>query len=143
MAVRHRNCLGEREAKQQRHDYGLTAAGRSGSAVPSASPAGVSDETAAQNALRPPLRSRAGRLALDNVSAVTDAQTPSTPSWRYQFTATDGSEIATDSFADDEAAETWARERSQADNIAITIRRHSAHVDAWEYVTEVDERSAI
>ncbi len=74
---------------------------------------------------------------------MTDAQTPSAPSWRYQFTATDGSEIARDSFADDAAAETWARERSQADNIAIVIRRHSAHVDAWEYVTEVDERSAI
>jgi hypothetical protein len=74
---------------------------------------------------------------------VTDAQTPSAPSWRYQFTAADGSEIATGSFADDAAAETWASERSQADNIAIVIRRHSAHVDAWEYVTEVDERSAI
>jgi hypothetical protein len=74
---------------------------------------------------------------------VTNAQAPSGPSGRYQFTATDGNEIATDSFADDAAAETWARERSQADNIAIVIRRHSGHVDAWEYVTEVDERSAI
>jgi hypothetical protein len=74
---------------------------------------------------------------------MTDAQTPSRPSWRYQFTSADGSEIATDSFADDAAAENWARDRSQADNIAIVIHRHSAHVDAWEYVTEVDERSAI
>jgi hypothetical protein len=74
---------------------------------------------------------------------MTDAQAPSGPSWRYQFTDADGSEIATDSFADDAAAETWARERSKADDIVIVIRRHSAHVDAWEYVTEVDDRSAI
>ena len=74
---------------------------------------------------------------------MTDAQAPSRPSRRYQFTAVDGAEIATDSFADDAAAESWARERSKADDIAIVIHRHSAHVDAWEYVTEVDERSAI
>jgi hypothetical protein len=74
---------------------------------------------------------------------MTDAQAPSGPSWRYQFTAADGTEIATGSFADDTAAEIWARERSKSDDIAIVIRRHSAHVEAWEYVTEVDERSAI
>ncbi len=74
---------------------------------------------------------------------MTDARVPPGPSWRYQFTADDGTEIASDSFADDEAAETWARERSKTDDITIVIRRHSAHVDAWEYVTEVDERSAI
>jgi hypothetical protein len=74
---------------------------------------------------------------------MTDAQAPTGPSWRYQFTTPDGGEVATASFPDDEAAETWARERSTADNIAIVIRRHSAHVDSWEYVTEVDERSAI
>jgi hypothetical protein len=74
---------------------------------------------------------------------MTDALAPSGRSWRYQFTRPDGSEIATDSYADDAAAEIWARERSKADDVAIVIRRHSAHVDAWEYVTEVDERSAI
>jgi hypothetical protein len=74
---------------------------------------------------------------------MTDAQAPTGPSWRYQFTTADGGEIATASFPDDEAAETWAQGRSKADNIAIVIRRHSAHVDSWEYVTEVDERSAI
>ncbi len=74
---------------------------------------------------------------------MTDAQAPTGPSWRYQFTTAEGGEIATASFADDGAAETWARDRSKADDIAIVIRRHSAHVDSWEYVTEVDERSAI
>jgi hypothetical protein len=74
---------------------------------------------------------------------MTDAQAPSGPSWRYRFTAADGTEIATDSFADDAAADTWARARSKADDIAIVIHRHSAHVEAWEYVTEVDERSTI
>jgi hypothetical protein len=74
---------------------------------------------------------------------MTDAPAPSGPSWRYQFSAADGTEVATESFANDAAAEIWARERSRSDDIAIVIRRHSAHVDAWEYVTEVDERSAI
>jgi hypothetical protein len=74
---------------------------------------------------------------------MTDAPAPWGPSWRYQFSAADGTEVATESFADDAAAEIWARERSRSDDIAIVIRRHSAHVDAWEYVTEVDERSAI
>ena len=74
---------------------------------------------------------------------MTDARAPSGRSWRYQFTADDGTEIATESFADDAAAEIWARARSKTDEIAIVIRRHSAHVEAWEYVTEVDERSAI
>jgi hypothetical protein len=74
---------------------------------------------------------------------MTDVPAPSGPSWRYQFSAADGTEVATESFANDAAAESWARERSKSDDIAIVIRRHSAHVDAWEYVTEVDERSAI
>jgi hypothetical protein len=74
---------------------------------------------------------------------MTDAHAPTGPSRRYQFTEVDGDEIATGSFADDETAEAWARERSKADDIAIVIRIHSAHVDAWEYVTEVDERSPI
>lgn len=74
---------------------------------------------------------------------MTDAPVPPGPTWRYQFTTADGAEIATDSFPNDSAAEAWAQQRSKADDTVIVIHRHSAHVDAWEYVTEVDERSSI
>lgn len=60
---------------------------------------------------------------------------------RYRFTTSDDAgaedELELDS---DQAAETRARERSRAGGTVITVHRHSAHVDAWEYLTEADER---
>ena len=62
----------------------------------------------------------------------------------YRFTT--GEDTAGDpesedkEFDSDTAAEEHARHRSRAGNAAVTVRRHSAHVDAWEYVAEADER---
>jgi hypothetical protein len=61
-------------------------------------------------------------------------------SWRYRFTTSDGAEIETKELNGDGPAEAWGRELSQSQAIPVVIHRHSAHVDAWEYVTEVDER---
>jgi hypothetical protein len=60
---------------------------------------------------------------------------------RYQFSQPDGAEVETSEFSGDDAAETRGRELSRSNEAAIVIRRHSGHVDAWEYVTEVDERA--
>lgn len=60
--------------------------------------------------------------------------------WRYRFTGAESGEIETAEFPDDVAAEARGRELSKSGNIAVRIERHSAHVDAWEYVTEADER---
>jgi hypothetical protein len=60
--------------------------------------------------------------------------------WRYQFAESDGTEIETAEFTGDEAAESRAREVSKSRNDPVVVRRHSGHVDAWEYVIEVDER---
>jgi hypothetical protein len=71
---------------------------------------------------------------------VTDAQRTSDKLWNYRFSRPDGSEVGTGQFTNDAAAEEQARELSKADEAPIVVHRHSAHVDAWEYVTEVDER---
>jgi hypothetical protein len=60
--------------------------------------------------------------------------------WRYQLAEPDGTEIETGEFTGDEAAEAKAREVSKSRNDPVVVRRHSGHVDAWEYVVEVDER---
>jgi hypothetical protein len=60
--------------------------------------------------------------------------------WSYRFTQPGGPEVETGEFNADAAAETRARELSKLNDTPIVIHRHSAHVDAWEYVTEVDER---
>ncbi|HET9070916.1 MAG TPA: hypothetical protein VFN60_03300 [Acidimicrobiales bacterium] len=59
---------------------------------------------------------------------------------RYRFTRpdADAEELDVDS---DEAADAVARDRSRATGAPVTVHRHSSHVDAWEYVTEVDERA--
>jgi hypothetical protein len=64
---------------------------------------------------------------------------PSHP-WKYRFIDPEKGEIETAEFADDAAAGARAHELSQAGNIEVRVERHSAHVDAWEYVTEADER---
>lgn len=60
--------------------------------------------------------------------------------WTYRFIDPENDEIETTEFADDDAAEARGRELSKSRNAAVRVQRHSAHVDAWEYVTEVDER---
>ncbi len=58
---------------------------------------------------------------------------------RYRFTTSGGDSSEQDLDTDD-AAEEHAREVSRAGATAVTVHRHSAHVDAWEYVDEADER---
>ena len=60
--------------------------------------------------------------------------------WRYQLSQPDGTVVETGEFNGDEAAEARARELSKTNEVPIVVDRHSGHVDAWEYVTEVDER---
>ena len=60
--------------------------------------------------------------------------------WNYRFSQSDGTEVETGEFENDESAETRAREISTSNEAPVVIHRHSGHVDAWEYVTEVDER---
>jgi hypothetical protein len=60
--------------------------------------------------------------------------------WTYRFTDADGGEIEKAELADDAAAEARGRDLSKSGNVAVRVERHSAHVDAWEYVTEADER---
>jgi hypothetical protein len=60
--------------------------------------------------------------------------------WTYRFTDPESGEIETAQLADDSAADARGRELSKSGNVAVRVERHSAHVDAWEYVTEADER---
>jgi hypothetical protein len=60
--------------------------------------------------------------------------------WTYRFSDPENGAIETADLADDDAAEARGRELSKSRNTAVRIERHSAHVDAWEYVTEADER---
>ena len=60
--------------------------------------------------------------------------------WTYRFTDPESGEIETAELADDTAAETRGRDLSKAGKVVVRVERHSAHVDAWEYVTETDER---
>jgi hypothetical protein len=80
-------------------------------------------------------------LKLGNVSEVTNAEPSSGKLWSYRFTQPGGPEVETSQFTADAAAEARGRELSTLHDTPIVIHRHSAHVDAWEYVTEVDERS--
>lgn len=59
---------------------------------------------------------------------------------RYRFTASGADTLEERDFPTDEAAEDHAQERSRADGVVVTVHRHSGHVDAWEYLTEADER---
>lgn len=60
--------------------------------------------------------------------------------WTYRFTDPERGEIETAEFADDATADARGRELSKSGNVVVRVERHSAHVDAWEYVTEADER---
>jgi hypothetical protein len=61
--------------------------------------------------------------------------------WRYQFSNPDGSVLETGDFKGDDTAEARGRELSKSNDAPVVVHRHSGHVDAWEYVTEVDERA--
>jgi len=71
---------------------------------------------------------------------MTDAEPSSSRLWRYRFSLPDETEVETSEFNGDDTAEACARDVSRSNNSPIVIHRHSALVDAWEYVTEVDER---
>jgi hypothetical protein len=71
---------------------------------------------------------------------MTDVGSSSARLWNYRFSQPDGTEVETGEFSGDDTAETRARELSTSHDAPIVIHRHSAHVDAWEYVTEVDQR---
>jgi hypothetical protein len=59
---------------------------------------------------------------------------------RYQLSRPDETVVETGDFDGDDAAEARARELSKSTNSPIVVKGHSAHVDSWVYVTEVDER---
>jgi hypothetical protein len=61
------------------------------------------------------------------------------PARQYRFSLPGGEEIETNEFADDDAADTRARELSKAKDQPVVIHRLRGHVD-WEYVTEADAR---
>jgi hypothetical protein len=71
---------------------------------------------------------------------VTNTEQSSDKLWNYRFSRPGGSVVGTGQFNGDEAAEGRARELSKSSEAPIVIHRHSGHIDAWEYVTEVDER---
>jgi hypothetical protein len=71
---------------------------------------------------------------------MTDTQPSAGNLWRYQFSQPDESVVETGEFDGDDAAEARARELSSSMSSPVVVRRHSAHVDSWLYVTEVDER---
>jgi hypothetical protein len=72
---------------------------------------------------------------------MTNAEPSSGTLWRYQFSQPDDTVVETGEFNGDEAAEARARDLSRSKAIPVVIKRHSAHVDSWVYVTEVDERT--
>lgn len=68
---------------------------------------------------------------------MTNGEAPSGRSWDYRFLLPGEAEIEQRQLDGDAAAETRARELAAERKSPIVIERHSAHVDAWEYVTEV------
>ncbi len=71
---------------------------------------------------------------------MTDADPSLGKVWRYQFSQPGEIVVETGEFDGDDTAEARARELSKSSASPIVIKRHSAHVDTWVYVTEVDER---
>jgi hypothetical protein len=82
-----------------------------------------------------------GRLVVGIVESMTEAEPPLGTLWRYQFSQPDDTVVETGEFNGDETAEARARDLSKSKASPIVIKRHSAHVDSWVYVTEVDERT--
>ena len=72
---------------------------------------------------------------------MTDQEPSPARTWRYRFSRPDETEVETRDLDGDPTAEACGRDLSKSGETPIVIHRHSAHVDAWEYVTEVDERS--
>lgn len=72
--------------------------------------------------------------------SMTDAKPSLGRQWRYQFSQPDDTVIETGEFDSDDTAEARARELSKSTASPIVVKRHSAHVDSWVYLTEVDER---
>ena len=79
-------------------------------------------------------------LAFGIVQSMTDAEPSLGTLWRYQFSQPDDTVVETGEFSGDDTAEERARELSKSKVSPIVVKRHSAHVEAWVYVTEVDER---
>jgi hypothetical protein len=71
---------------------------------------------------------------------MTNAEPSAGRAWRYQFSEPGGIEIETGEFSGDGAAEARGRQLSEAKGSPVIVKRHAGHVDAWDYVTEVDER---
>lgn len=72
---------------------------------------------------------------------MTNTEQSSGKLWSYRFSKPGGSVVGTGDFNSDDTAETRGRELSKSNDVPIVIHRHSGHVEAWEYVTEVDERA--
>ena len=86
-------------------------------------------------------QARAGRVEPGRYCRVMSDVEPSLGKlWSYRFSQSDGTEFETGEFESDESAEARARELSKSNEAPVVVHRHSGHVDAWEYVTEVDER---
>jgi hypothetical protein len=71
---------------------------------------------------------------------MTNAEPSQGALWRYQFSQPNETVVETGEFNGDDTAEAKARELSTSKGSPIVVKRHSAHVDSWVYVTEVDER---
>jgi hypothetical protein len=74
------------------------------------------------------------------VETMTNAEPSPGTLWRYQFSQPGDTVVETGEFNGDDTAEVRARELSKSNASPIVVKRHSAHVDTWLYVTEVDER---
>jgi hypothetical protein len=71
---------------------------------------------------------------------MTDGEPAKGKLWNYRFSQPDETVIETGEFEGDDRAEARARELSTSNATPVIVQRHSAHVDGWEYITEVDER---
>jgi hypothetical protein len=87
-----------------------------------------------------PARAKLRDWLVGIVESMTNAEPSQGALWRYQFSRPDETVVETGEFKGDDTAEARAREISTSTASPIVIKRHSAHVDAWVYVTEVDER---
>jgi hypothetical protein len=72
---------------------------------------------------------------------MTDAEPSAGKLWTYRFSEPDKTQLETTRFSSDEAAEERARQLSKSKDAPVVLHRQSEHIDAWEYVTEVDERA--
>ena len=99
----------------------------------------ASRDTAVGSAVLPARAKPRGWL-VGIVDSMTDAEPSQGALWRYQFSQPDETVVETGEFNGDVTAEARARELSTSKASPIVVKRHSAYVDAWVYVTEVDRR---